>query len=125
VVAGGPRYALDGTVCGEVTKLQREAAKARLQAIAKATLRKAARAKLEAVSAPGVALPTPPTKPGRRSFQIQKPSSPSPSLMAVPMGAASRSEREGRCREPWNSGAEASVVPLSPARKGEDGVPPA
>jgi sRNA-binding protein len=67
VAAGGPRYALDGTVCGQVTKLQREAANARLETIAKATLRKAARAKLEAASLPGVALPTPRTKPGRRS----------------------------------------------------------
>jgi hypothetical protein len=28
-------------------------------------------------------------------------------------------------RQPWNSGAEDSVVPLSVARKGEDGGPPA
>jgi hypothetical protein len=28
-------------------------------------------------------------------------------------------------RQAWNSGAEDSVVPLSPARKGEDGGPPA
>lgn len=41
VAARGARYALDGTVCGEVTKLQREAAKARLEAVAKARLRKA------------------------------------------------------------------------------------
>jgi sRNA-binding protein len=45
VAAGGARYALDSTACGEVTELQREAAKARLEAVAKARLRKAARAK--------------------------------------------------------------------------------
>jgi sRNA-binding protein len=45
VAAGGARYALDSTACGEVTELQREAAKARLEVIAKAALRKAARAK--------------------------------------------------------------------------------
>jgi sRNA-binding protein len=43
VAAGGPRYALDGTVCGEVSRLQREAAKARLETIANAALRKATR----------------------------------------------------------------------------------
>jgi sRNA-binding protein len=43
VAAGGARYALDSTACGEVTELRRDAAKARLEVIAKAALRKAAR----------------------------------------------------------------------------------
>jgi RNA chaperone ProQ/FINO-like protein len=43
VAPGGPRYALDGSVCGEVSKLQRSAAKARLEAITEAASRKAAR----------------------------------------------------------------------------------
>jgi sRNA-binding protein len=43
VAPGGPRYALDGSVCGEVSRLQREAAKARLETIAEAASRKAAR----------------------------------------------------------------------------------
>lgn len=31
LVVGGPRYALDGSVCGEVTEPQREVARARLE----------------------------------------------------------------------------------------------